>query len=91
MPQIRNENIEVFSTLLKAGTDINVQETKNGWTALMIACRGNQNLMVITTLLRAGADARLLDGAGTTASDYAKFNAKLIGTDAYKQLQEASR
>jgi ankyrin repeat protein len=46
---------------------------------------------VITTLLRAGADAKAKDNYGKTAFDYAQNNEKLKGTDAYRQLQEASQ
>jgi hypothetical protein len=42
-------------------------------------------------LLNDGADAKAKDKLGTTAFGYAQSNAKLKGTDAYKQLQEASQ
>jgi ankyrin repeat protein len=57
----------------------------------MVAARYNQNPEVITTLLKAGADAKAKDSAGKTAFDYAKNNDRLEGTDAYSQLQEASK
>jgi ankyrin repeat protein len=87
---VRNENLEVFSAILNAGVEINAQEDKNGWTALMIAARGNQSPAVINLLLKAGADARVKDGAGTTAVDYVKANAKLKDTAAYQQLLDAA-
>jgi len=41
--------------------------------------------------LKAGADAKAKDKLGKTAFDYAQANEKLKGTDAYRQLQEASQ
>ena len=61
-----------------------------GHTPLMIAARANQNLKVIIAILNAGADAKAKDSAGKTAFDYAKSNYSLRGTDALKQLEEAS-
>jgi hypothetical protein len=46
---------------------------------------------VLTALLKAVADAEAKDRAGKTAFDYAQSNAKLKGTDAYRQLQKSSR
>lgn len=51
----------------------------------------NPNPEVITKLLKAGADPKAKDKDGRTAFDYAKDNAKLKGTEALKQLEEASR
>jgi ankyrin repeat protein len=85
-----NQNPSVITTLLKAGADIKAQ-SKGGATALMRAAMHNQNPEVITTLLKAGAYAKVKDNAGKTAFDYAKGNAKLKGTDALKQLEEASK
>jgi ankyrin repeat protein len=84
-----NQNTEVIAALLKAGADVNVQ-IKDGWTPLMIAAGKNQNPEVIMVLLGAGADAKAKNSEGKTAFDYAKNNAKLNGTDAFRQLQEAS-
>jgi ankyrin repeat protein len=46
---------------------------------------------VITVLLKAGADGTAKDSMGKTAFDYAKNNEKLKGTDAIRQLEEASK
>jgi ankyrin repeat protein len=46
---------------------------------------------VITVLLKAGGDAKAKNSDGKTAFDYAQKNANLKGTDAYRQLQEASQ
>jgi ankyrin repeat protein len=51
----------------------------------------NANPEVILALLNAGADAKLKDKEGMTALDYANSNYGLKGTDAYRQLQEASQ
>ena len=80
----------MISTLLKAGADTNAR-IKDGMTALMEAAMYNQNPEVITTLLAAGADTKAKDNARKTAFNYAQTRAKLKGTDAYRQLQEASQ
>jgi len=85
-----NQNPEVIIVLLNAGADINAQD-KNGGTPLMYAARNNQNPEVIATLLKAGANAKTKDSAGKTAFDYVQGNEKLKGTDALRQLQEASQ
>jgi ankyrin repeat protein len=83
-----NQNPEVITTLLKAGADINTQN-KYGTTSLMFAV--SYNPTVIATLLQAGADTKIKDNEGKTANDYAKHNDSLKGTDALKQLEEASK
>jgi hypothetical protein len=45
---------------------------------------------LITTLLNAGADAKAKSSVGKTAFNFAQYNLKLIGTDAYRKLQEGS-
>ena len=75
--------------LLDAGADVNA--TISGWTALILAAKSNPNPEVIMTLLKAGANARSKDWFGRTALWYAHSNEKLKGTNALKQLEEASR
>jgi ankyrin repeat protein len=58
---------------------------------LIWAAINNQNPEVITLLLKAGADAKVKDSQGMTAFFYAQLNKKLTGTDALKQLEEASK
>jgi hypothetical protein len=87
---IDNPDAEVITTLLEAGADINAHD-KNGMTPLMYAARFNFNPDVLTTLIKAGADAKAKDNGGMMAFDYAENNAKLKGTDAYQQLEEASQ
>lgn len=60
-------------------------------TSLMYAAWFNENPEMITALLNAGADAKTKSSAGKTAFDFAQYNLKLVGTDAYWKLQEASR
>jgi len=78
-----NPNPEVFTTLLKAGADIEARDNGGG-TALMVAAGRNPNPEVITALLKAGADAKAKNKAGQTALDSAKYNENLKGTDALK-------
>jgi ankyrin repeat protein len=85
-----NQNPEVITTLLNAGQDLTAR-SKDGVTALMFAAESNKNPEVIMTLLKAGADAKVKDNEGKTAFDYAQGNEKLKGTNAYQQLQEASK
>jgi len=84
-----NQNPEVFTEVYKAGADINAQD-RQGMTSLMWAAQINPNPEMITTLLKAGANAKVKDRFGETAFHYAQTNAKLKGTNAYRQLEEAS-
>jgi len=81
---------EVITTLLEAGADISAVD-KEGKTELMWASWRNQNPEVITLLLNAGADGKAKDRQGKTAFDCAQDNKMLIGTDALKKLEEASK
>ena len=85
-----NPNPEVITTLRKAGADIEARDI-DGSTPLMKAAGSNSNPEVVTVLLKAGADAKAKNKAGQTAFDYAKYNQNLKGTDAHKQLEEASK
>jgi ankyrin repeat protein len=58
-------------------------------TALMKAASHNSNPEVIKVLLAAGANGRLLSKEGKTASDFAKDNPHIKGTDAYWLLNDA--
>lgn len=86
-----NKNPAVILALIDAGADLNARDPKYGATSLMLAAMRNQNPEVVTTLLKAGADGKAKDNRGLTAFDYADSNAKLKGTDAYQQLEEASQ
>jgi ankyrin repeat protein len=85
-----SSNPEEISLLLKAGADINDQ-SNDGWTSLMIAAKYNTKPEVVVLLLRAGADSRAKSRAGKAAFDYAQENVNLKGSDALKQLEEASK
>ncbi|MGA2641439.1 MAG: ankyrin repeat domain-containing protein [Spirochaetia bacterium] len=75
---------------IKAGANVNARDPRDGLTPLMTAAETNPNPDVVTALLTAGADAKTKDSAGKTAFEHAQTNEKLKGTDAYRQLQEAS-
>ena len=85
-----NDNPKVIITLLNAGGDVNAQGIE-GMTPLMWAAWHNQNPEVVAVLLKADADGKAKSNEGKTAFDYAKNNDKLKGTDALKQLEEASK
>ena len=72
------------------GAEVNVRDPSYGATALMLAAH-NQNPDVIITLLKSGADANVRDNSGKTALDNARGKKQLKGTDALKQLEEASK
>jgi ankyrin repeat protein len=75
---------------LNAGADAKAADN-NGWTPLIYAASKTQDPEVIIMLLKAGADAKAKNKKGYTALDYAKVNRSLEGTDALKQLEEASK
>ena len=85
------QTTEVITTLIKAGADINARDTEYDKTALLWAAKGQFTPKVITLLLKAGLDAKAKDKMGYTALDYAKYNERLRGTEALKQLEEASK
>jgi uncharacterized protein len=79
----------VLSRLIKACADFKARD-KNGNTALILAIR-NPDPDVITAFLKAGADAKAKNNRGYSALDYAKVKSSLEGTEAFKQLEEASK
>ena len=81
---------EVIAALLQAGANVN-DPNPQCMTPLMSALMNNEPPEVITTLLQAGVDTKAKDSDGKTAFDYAQTNEKLKGTDAYRQLQQASQ
>lgn len=85
-----NPNLEVITILLNAGADALARDN-NGWTPLIYAASKTENPEVIVRLLRAGADAKAKNNKGYTALDYAQHNEKLKGTEAFRQLEKASR
>ena len=85
-----NHKPEVITVLVKAGADVNAKDPI-GLTPLMYATNGDNPEVMIRAFLKAGADAKAKDSDGKTAFDYAQTNEKLKGTDAYRQLQQASQ
>jgi ankyrin repeat protein len=81
---------EVIAMLLKAGANINAQD-QDGGTPLIWAALFNQSSDVILMLLKAGADPKAKTSEGKTAFDLVQTNAGLKDSDAYRQLQAASR
>lgn len=75
---------------IAGGADVNARDKAN-MTPFMWAAENNRNPEVIMVLLSGGADAKIKDSEGMTALDYAENNSRLKGTDAMKQLEEASR
>jgi ankyrin repeat protein len=86
-----NQDADVIITLLKAHAAVKARSTRSGKTALIFASADNHSLEVITVLLKAGADAKTKDSDGKNAFYYAQYNESLKGTDALKQLEEASK
>jgi ankyrin repeat protein len=86
-----NPNPGVITTLLKAGAELEARDPMYGITALGWAAGQTSNPEVITVLLNAGADPKAKDIDGYTPIYAARMNANLKGTDALKQLEEASK
>ena len=87
---VGNGNPEVIARLVSSGADLEAKD-QNGFTALMEAASKNHNPDVIVALLKAGANAKAKNNKGYTPLDYAKANRGLDGTNALKQLEEASK
>lgn len=64
---------ETVTTLLEAGADPNLVDTKEHWSALMFAA-AEGNTKVVQTLLKHGADAGKKDVDGDTALNFARNN-----------------
>lgn len=94
---VRNDSpgmAAAVSALIEAGADVNAKMDNDrvgrSATALMLAA-WRSSPMIVSILLEAGADAAIKNDDGKRAIDYAEENEKLKGTEAYKQLQEASK
>jgi hypothetical protein len=77
----------VIAALLEGGADPKAKDGK-GVTPLHLAARHSSAPAVIAALLEGGADPKA-KVAGKTAFDLARNNAKVRGSDAYRQLREA--
>jgi ankyrin repeat protein len=80
----------VITALLNAGANVNDQD-KDGGTPLIWAAIFNQDPDVILFLLKAGAVQKARTTEGKTAFDLIQDNAKLKGTEAFRQLQAAAK
>ena len=84
---MRNPNPDVITTLVKSGAMLDSQDA-SGRTALMWAAVANRNPGVIVALLKTGADPKIRSNEGQTAFNYATYNMRLKGSDAYRELSE---
>jgi len=57
----------------------------------MWAAVANRNPEVIMDLLKTGANPKIRSNEGQTALDYAKYNMRLKGSDAYLELYELTK
>ncbi len=85
---------EIIRLLLKAGADIEARDS-DGMTPLMNAAayyQWHDPAPYVTILLQAGANAKAAkSNDGKTALDYAKDDPQLVGTDAFRMLEQASQ
>ena len=62
---------DISQLLIRAGADVNAQDTKYGFTPLMVAAK-NGHVATVKLLLRHGASPHLLDKAGRSALIHAQ-------------------
>jgi len=86
---VSNRNPDVVSLLIKNGA--NPDEDFFSMTPLMLAASIGKNPANITALLKGGANAKVRNFGGERALDFAAKNPALRGTQAYRELQQASR
>ncbi len=66
MNSVKDKSPAQITALLEAGADVNAQ-SKDGWTALMIAAEYNPDPKVLTMLIDAGAQVNMRDRLGASA------------------------
>lgn len=75
MKAAKNGNDWDVNMLIKSGADLNLRD-KDGWTALMYACRYQNSLSIVKTLVEKGAFVRVRNRYNATpllmASDYSE-------------------
>lgn len=74
---VESGNAAAIRFLKSYGLDINVQNERDGKTALMYAAQISSNPRVINALLESGAETYIKDNEGKTAAYYLKKNKKL--------------
>ena len=65
--------------LVAAGANLNIQRSKDGMTALMLAC-ANDHMKIADLLTRSNADFEIMDNKGKTAEDYLPGRLSDVGT-----------
>jgi uncharacterized protein len=83
-------SFDVVDLLLKAGARVNVRDVF-GQTPLIIASIITTDPRVVIALLNAGADPKVKDNEGKMAFEYALKNKALVGTEAIRQLEAATK
>jgi hypothetical protein len=84
----KRANPFVLSAFLSLGADVNSQDEKIGWTALMWAVADYQNPKAAIMLLNAGANPDIKNKTGQTACELIKSNKALYNTEVYLRLKD---
>ena len=80
---------ETVQALLDLGADVNSTDAE-GMTPLMVAGRYSTAPAILSALLEAGSNPKAKSEAGLVAVEYAKANARLVGTPEYWALNDAT-
>ena len=87
--EMNHQDARIAVALVRVGANINTKDPR-GMTPLMFAIGSANAPSLIFAFLGSGADAKIKDGTGKTALDYARENPKLKGSDAIKALEKAT-
>lgn len=83
-----NSNPLITQALIMAGANVNAADNFGNTPLITAAMRNSPEIILL--LLESGADATISDYKGKKAIDYAAENEKLINTDAFWRLNDAS-